>query len=58
MMGLLGSLLNTAVDIVTLPISVVSDIVEVGTGELEESKTKEHIKDILKDVTDVFDDTL
>lgn len=48
-MGILDSLLRLGVDVVRLPISVIKDGINVGTGE-ETGDTVENLKDILEDI--------
>jgi hypothetical protein len=49
-MGILSGLLGAAVDVVTLPISVVEDMLE---GDTE--NTSENLEDLKEDIYDIFD---
>ena len=57
-MSIIGKLIKTAVDVVTLPISVVADIVTLAGAitERDEPYTLQHGKAVLKDVMDVVDE--
>jgi hypothetical protein len=57
-MGLLKSILKTAVDTATLPLSVTVDVLETLDGGNKESETKKNINRIAKDVVDVVDKTI
>ena len=46
-MGLIGGLINKAVDVVTLPLDVAVDILDKVTGEQDQDKTGEKIKKII-----------
>ena len=48
-MGLLSGLLNTAVDLVTLPIAVVEDCINVVEGDAPDT-TVEQLKKLLSDL--------
>ena len=58
-MGLFGSLLKTAIDVVSIPVSVVVDVATLG-GELtdHEPYTQQHLRAITKDVVDVGVETI
>ena len=55
-MGLLGSLLRTAVNVVTLPVAIAVDVVEtpfkVMDGEVPGTTTAKHLEKIKDDLLD------
>ena len=57
-MSIIGKLIRTAVDVVTLPISVVADIATLAGALTDrgEPYTLSHSKTIIKDVIDVVDE--
>ena len=57
-MSIIGKLIKTAVDVVTLPISVVADIATLAGAitERDEPYTLSHGKTIINDVVDVIDE--
>lgn len=57
-MGLIGKLLKTTIDIITLPVSVVVDTITIG-GELtdrDEPYTMQHLKAIGKDAIETIEE--
>ena len=52
-MGLLGGLLKTAVNVVTLPVSATVDVLTMG----EDSLTEKNLKRVVKNVSDMAEDT-
>ena len=57
-MSILGSLLGTVVDVVTLPIEVVKDVATMGGVLTDKSQpyTVKKLKDLADDIEDVNDD--
>ena len=53
-MGLFGGLLNLAVDVVKMPVSVIKDVVNLGDTD----KTSENADDLGDDLEDIFDGDL
>jgi len=53
-MGIFGSLLKTAVGVVTLPVAVVADVVTMSGGE----NTAKNLAGIIEDATDVVEETI
>jgi len=56
-MGLLGSLLGTAVDIVTTPIDVIEDVANTLDGKRPEHVEKK-LRDLGNDAGDIVNDTV
>lgn len=57
-MGLLGGLLKTAVNVVTLPVSATVDILTAGEENLTEKNLKEigkNVSEVTKNTTDIID---
>ena len=56
-MGLLGSLIKTALDIASIPVSAVKDIATMGGALTDEDKpyTVDKLQDIVKDVDECKD---
>lgn len=57
-MSIIGKLIKTAVDVVTIPLSVVADMSTLfgAVTERDEPYTLSHGKTIIKDVIDVVDE--
>ena len=55
-MGLLGNLLKTAVDVVTTPLDILEDVINI--GDESGSRTVEKIDTVLDDVVKTIDDLL
>jgi len=54
-MGFLGNAFSSLVKVVTTPVAVVKDVVNIAIGE-EPNATKDHIDSAVKDVSDSLDD--
>jgi hypothetical protein len=57
-MGLLGNLIKTAVNVVTLPVAVAVDVLDTLDGDTQESQTKKQLENIVENISDAVDDIL
>ena len=60
-MGLISGLLKTAVNTVTLPLSIVGDVIDTATDKrdpFDESKTEKKVKKLGESIEETFDGDL
>lgn len=57
-MGLLGNLIKTTVNVVTLPVAVAVDVLDTLDGDTQESQTKKQLENIVENISDTIDDIL
>lgn len=57
-MSIIGKLIRTAVDVVTLPVSIAADVLTMGGAvtDRDEPYTIQHTKAVLEDLIDVIDE--
>lgn len=57
-MGLITSLIKTAVNIAVLPVAVVVDVIDVLDGDTQESVTKKALTNVAGNIKDSLDELL